>query len=73
MVFDEISNIVSEIEKAKDNILKAESNMHYKRDDVYNEFLNEIYMLFFPRAFSASLCTTLYMARPNTDSDAPNR
>jgi tetratricopeptide (TPR) repeat protein len=33
-----------QIEKAKENILKAENNMHYKRDDVYNEFLNEIYM-----------------------------
>ena len=32
------------IAKAKENILKAESTMHYKRDDVYNEFLNEIYL-----------------------------
>ncbi|MHC9089904.1 tetratricopeptide repeat protein [Tenacibaculum sp. IMCC1] len=31
-------------EKAKESILKAESNIHYKRDDVYNEFLNEIYI-----------------------------
>lgn len=35
---------LGQIEKAKENILKAENNMHYKRDDVYNEFLNEIYM-----------------------------
>lgn len=31
-------------EKAKENILKAENSIHYKRDDVYNEFLNEIYL-----------------------------
>ncbi|QNK78286.1 tetratricopeptide repeat protein [Winogradskyella sp. PAMC22761] len=31
-------------EKAKENILKAENSLHYKRDDVYNEFLNEIYL-----------------------------
>lgn len=35
---------LGQIEKAKDNILKAENSMHYKRDDVYNEFLNEIYL-----------------------------
>ncbi len=35
---------LGQIEKAKENILKAENNMHYKRDDAYNEFLNEIYM-----------------------------
>lgn len=35
---------LGQIEKAKENILKAENNIHYKRDDVYNEFLNEIYM-----------------------------
>lgn len=35
---------LGQIKKAKENILKAENNMHYKRDDVYNEFLNEIYM-----------------------------
>jgi len=35
---------LGQIEKAKENILKAENNMHYKRDDVYNEFLNEIYV-----------------------------
>lgn len=35
---------LGQIEMAKENILKAESNMHNKRDDVYNEFLNEIYM-----------------------------
>lgn len=32
------------IEKAKENILKAEENFAYKRDDLYNEFLNEIYL-----------------------------
>lgn len=32
------------IEKAKENILEAEKNIDYKRDDVYNEFLNEIYL-----------------------------
>ena len=32
------------IEKAKENILEAENNFDYKRDDVYNEFLNEIYL-----------------------------
>ena len=32
------------IEKAKENILKAEENIAYKREDVYNEFLNEIYL-----------------------------
>ncbi|MCX7552235.1 tetratricopeptide repeat protein [Xanthomarina sp. F2636L] len=35
---------LGQIEKAKENILKAESSIHYKRDDVYNEFLNEIYL-----------------------------
>ncbi|WP_244901848.1 tetratricopeptide repeat protein [Croceivirga radicis] len=35
---------LGQIEKAKEQILKAENNMHYKRDDVYNEFLNEIYI-----------------------------
>jgi tetratricopeptide (TPR) repeat protein len=35
---------LSQIEKAKENISKAENSMHYKRDDVYNEFLNEIYL-----------------------------
>ncbi|PNW27695.1 tetratricopeptide repeat protein [Formosa algae] len=35
---------IGQIEKAKENILKAENNIHYKRDDIYNEFLNEIYM-----------------------------
>ncbi len=35
---------LGQIEKAKENILKAENNMQYKRDDIYNEFLNEIYM-----------------------------
>lgn len=32
------------IERAKENILEAEKNIHYKREDVYNEFLNEIYL-----------------------------
>ena len=32
------------IEKSKENILEAKKNIHYKRDDVYNEFLNEIYL-----------------------------
>ena len=32
------------IEKAKEYIFEAENNIHYKRDDVYNEFLNEIYL-----------------------------
>jgi tetratricopeptide (TPR) repeat protein len=32
------------IEKAKKYIFEAENNIHYKRDDVYNEFLNEIYL-----------------------------
>ncbi|MEQ8548667.1 MAG: tetratricopeptide repeat protein [Cyclobacteriaceae bacterium] len=35
---------LGQIEKAKEHILKAENNMRYKRDDVYNEFLNEIYL-----------------------------
>lgn len=35
---------LGEIERAKVNILKAEENIHYKRDDYYNEYLNEIYI-----------------------------
>lgn len=35
---------LGEFEKAKENIVKAEENINYKRDDVYNEFLNEIYL-----------------------------
>jgi len=35
---------LGQIEKAKENILKAENSMLYKRDDIYNEFLNEIYL-----------------------------
>lgn len=35
---------LGKIEKARQNVLKAEKNIHYKRDDVYNEFLNEIYL-----------------------------
>lgn len=30
--------------KAKENLLKAEKTVQYKRDDVYNEYLNEIYL-----------------------------
>ncbi len=33
-----------ESEKAKENIMKAEENIGSKRDDYYNEFLNEIYL-----------------------------
>ncbi|MCF6295795.1 MAG: tetratricopeptide repeat protein [Flavobacteriaceae bacterium] len=32
------------LEKAKEHILKAEENIGYKRNDIYNEFLNEIYL-----------------------------
>lgn len=35
---------LGQIENAKTNILKAENSIHYKRDDIYNEFLNEIYL-----------------------------
>ncbi len=35
---------LGEIEKAKEYILKAEENISFKRDDVYNEYLNEIYL-----------------------------
>lgn len=35
---------LGQIKKAKENLSKAEGNIHYKRDDIYNEFLNEIYM-----------------------------
>ncbi|MGB5204637.1 tetratricopeptide repeat protein [Eudoraea sp.] len=35
---------LGQIEKATENILKTEENIDYKRDDVYNEFLNEIYL-----------------------------
>ena len=35
---------IGETEKAKENILKAEQNINSKRDDAYNEFLNEIYI-----------------------------
>lgn len=34
---------IGEIEKAKEHILKAEKHYRYKRNDPYNEFLNEIY------------------------------
>lgn len=35
---------IGQIESSKENILKAEENMNSKRDDYYNEFLNEIYL-----------------------------
>ena len=35
---------LDEYKKAKENIIKAEKTIRYKRDDVYNEFLNEIYL-----------------------------
>ncbi|MEP0212830.1 MAG: tetratricopeptide repeat protein [Cellulophaga sp.] len=35
---------LGEIEKAKENIMKAEKNIVSKRDDYYNEYLNEIYI-----------------------------
>ncbi|MBU2995881.1 tetratricopeptide repeat protein [Cellulophaga baltica] len=35
---------IGQVDNAKENILKAESNISYKRDDMYNEFLNEIYL-----------------------------
>lgn len=35
---------LGEYEKAIENVIKAENNIRYKRDDVYNEFLNEIYL-----------------------------
>ncbi|CAM1363529.1 Tetratricopeptide repeat-containing protein [Tenacibaculum soleae] len=35
---------LGEIEKAKENLLNAEKNIAYKRNDIYNEFLNEIYL-----------------------------
>lgn len=35
---------MGDVEKAREYTIKAENNMHYKRDDVYNEFLNEIYL-----------------------------
>ncbi len=35
---------LGQIEQAKEYILKAEKDIAYKREDVYNEFLNEIYL-----------------------------
>ena len=35
---------LEELEKAKESILKAEKNITSKRDDYYNEYLNEIYL-----------------------------
>ncbi|WP_297798574.1 tetratricopeptide repeat protein [uncultured Eudoraea sp.] len=34
---------LGQIDLAKENLRKAENSMYYKRDDIYNEFLNEIY------------------------------
>jgi len=35
---------LEQIKKVKESILKAELNINYKRDDIYNEFINEIYL-----------------------------
>ncbi|MBT2163596.1 tetratricopeptide repeat protein [Zobellia barbeyronii] len=35
---------IGEVKLAKVHILKAEGNITYKRDDFYNEYLNEIYL-----------------------------
>lgn len=35
---------IGEIDKAKEHIIKAQENISYKRDDFYNEYLNEIYL-----------------------------
>ncbi|WP_196888292.1 tetratricopeptide repeat protein [Aureivirga sp. CE67] len=35
---------LGEKEKAEENIHKAEETLEYKREDIYNEFLNEIYL-----------------------------
>ncbi|ALM07809.1 pilus assembly protein PilF [Sediminicola sp. YIK13] len=35
---------LGEVNLAKEHILKAEKNIIYKRDDFYNEYLNEIYL-----------------------------
>ena len=35
---------IGDLEKAKEHIIKAEDNISYKRDDFYNEYLNEIYL-----------------------------
>ena len=35
---------LGEVDKARENLLKAEKNIGYKRNDDYNEFLNEIYL-----------------------------
>jgi tetratricopeptide (TPR) repeat protein len=35
---------IGEVEKAKKHILKAAENIVYKRENIYNEFLNEIYL-----------------------------
>jgi tetratricopeptide (TPR) repeat protein len=35
---------LGEVDEAKENIVLAEKNIGYKRDDAYNEYLNEIYL-----------------------------
>ena len=35
---------IGEIKLSKEHILKAQANITYKRDDFYNEYLNEIYL-----------------------------
>jgi len=35
---------LGDLDKAKEHIIKAEDNISYKRDDFYNEYLNEIYL-----------------------------
>lgn len=35
---------IGEVKLAKEHILKAEESITYKRDDFYNEYLNEIYL-----------------------------
>ena len=35
---------IGDLDKAKEHIIKAEDNISYKRDDFYNEYLNEIYL-----------------------------
>ena len=35
---------IGDLNKAKEHIIKAEDNISYKRDDIYNEYLNEIYL-----------------------------
>lgn len=35
---------IGDLYKAIEHIIKAEDNISYKRDDIYNEYLNEIYL-----------------------------